>query len=455
MYKLLIPILAFVLLNPSGVKAQHTFQQVDSLSYALYLQNDWQSIVALSHEIADEQFDYYYLNIRFGIAHFRLEAYEKAIVYFKKAERNNSAGVMINEYLYWSYRLMNNDKEAKNYYAELSDSLKQTILPDQPKALESVFLSGGVRVANDKSIAGNTGVLTFGMRHEISRKASLLHSYTFSGQSLNWGSYRQHDYFVLPSVELKQQWQLLFGLHYSNYSSNLTTNNTYSFNITGQAPGPLGPLTIDSSYLREQTLEGSYKENDILMQFTARKLFERFEVSPYVALYSRFSKPAYTESIRDAITVKHMDGPITVNEFELVRNWSQAVSDKSSSHQAIIGLNTYYYNKWLSVGGTFYYTGSQEDHHVGFSPYLSVRPMDKLAFSTHLFNKKSYTLALFDASELYNSIDEQLKFSFTGEYSFNAKISWHVTYQHDKITDALSNEMYHLNSFLTGLKIKL
>ena len=57
---------------------QQTPQAADSISYSLFLKKDWKSLAAYGVQAATGGHDFYYLNLRTGIAFYQLGKLQKA-----------------------------------------------------------------------------------------------------------------------------------------------------------------------------------------------------------------------------------------------------------------------------------------------------------------------------------------------------------------------------------------
>ena len=98
MYKIVFII--GLLLVAFTVKAQHNYKQIDSLSYDLYVKKEWKQLAHFGETIQKENFNFYFLNLRLGIANYNLKSYSKAIAYFEKSLHNDSTSQVAIEYLF-------------------------------------------------------------------------------------------------------------------------------------------------------------------------------------------------------------------------------------------------------------------------------------------------------------------------------------------------------------------
>ena len=126
-----------------SVFAQKSWVEADKESYLLYTSGNWADLADYGQKAADNGFDFYYLNLRTGIAFYQLKKWAKAEKYCLKAIASYSQERVAEEnfaqeYLYWTYQQMGYSVEAANVYQQLplltqkrfdnppSKSLKQT-----------------------------------------------------------------------------------------------------------------------------------------------------------------------------------------------------------------------------------------------------------------------------------------------------------------------------------------
>ena len=78
-------LLFFVLISGKTI-SQDTLNSaiVEQKSYQLYLDKNWSELVKFGNEVVNQGYDYYYLQIRIGIAYFEKKNYSLAENHFKK-----------------------------------------------------------------------------------------------------------------------------------------------------------------------------------------------------------------------------------------------------------------------------------------------------------------------------------------------------------------------------------
>nr|NQU89727.1 hypothetical protein [Bacteroidota bacterium] len=105
---LLYSLMVFLLmLQPLSTFSQEKqdFRKIDSLTYSLYQQGKWDKLITVGEKALGQGLDYYYLQIRVGIAWYEKQNYRRAIPHFEEALKFNLVDQTVLEYLYYSYLL--------------------------------------------------------------------------------------------------------------------------------------------------------------------------------------------------------------------------------------------------------------------------------------------------------------------------------------------------------------
>ena len=107
--------LFFVLFFSMKGIAQDTLNSaiVEQKSYQLYLDKNWNELIKFGNRAINSGFDYYYLQIRIGIAYFEKKNYSLAENHFKKVLQFNSDDELAQEYLYYCFIYNGRNEEAR------------------------------------------------------------------------------------------------------------------------------------------------------------------------------------------------------------------------------------------------------------------------------------------------------------------------------------------------------
>ena len=219
----------------SAQKAPLSFKQVDSTTYALYLKQDWKSIIAMGKQSKTAGIHFYYLKVRMGIAYFKENKMLSAIQLLEEAYAVNSYDVVVQEYLYWAYRYSGLELESRLFYSKMNKTLKDQIKLEQPfvsvldfNVLATNNLDYDEMLKEDTTsenndirfITKNYQLFSVGMNHPISKRVNLYHRLsvmpTTSVQQENIGGILQNEtyngnesrYYADVTVALGNRWYL-------------------------------------------------------------------------------------------------------------------------------------------------------------------------------------------------------------------------------------------------------
>jgi hypothetical protein len=213
MRKILIPL--FMLLSTFGSmllysQAKPDFKAIDSLTYRLYLEKKWDSLVITGKQALKGNLDYYYLRARLGIACFEKKQYIMAISHLTKARQFNSGDPLLTEYLYYALLYSNRKEDALVVWPSLSeDAKKKTSLSNG--IVQEVRMEGGYTISSagspgnlsglagkdnlygEQDLYGNNVYGNFGVKLRISRRIGLMFSYNYFNflktKYFQWGRY--------------------------------------------------------------------------------------------------------------------------------------------------------------------------------------------------------------------------------------------------------------------------
>ncbi len=432
--------------------AQMTYREVDSTSYALYLKKDWLSLIQFGEKAAKEGNDFFYFNLRVGIAYFNFQEYKNSKAFLEKANHNNSYNLLTKEYLFWCNYYLLNEKEAKQWYQQLDDSTRQQINYQPEKFISNIYLEGGQKLPTQRDIAKTVNYFNLSTKFHLTGKLDITTGYTYIQQNLNWGDFTQHQAYINPSYHFNRTLSFNVGFQFANYQSQLN----YSREDFYQTPPPMGfpgGIIIDSNVHANYDIQGSYLENDFYFQPRITKHWDLLSLSPFVTYYASSQEPNYQEHFIDTIIITQRIGGTIISQTTEYKD-SLSNPENELVSQFGIGTGIYLYANKLTIGAELEYINRDNTSFFFLSPFVKIELSKKLNLSAYFFKKKNYTASLFQASQLINSLDNVTKFSATTNYQINSKIGLYFTYQFENITDRLSTDKYKLNSFYLGLKLK-
>lgn len=174
----------------SAQKIPLSYKQVDSTTYALYLKQDWKSVLEMGKKSQKEGIDFYYLKVRMGVSYFKEGKMLNAIKILEEAYAVNTYDITVQEYLYWAYRYSGLILESHLFYTKMSKEVKDKIQLDLPAI--SVIDLGVLATSNsdyDKMLVANDNtndnnvryfpenyqLFSLGLNHPFSNSVNFYH----------------------------------------------------------------------------------------------------------------------------------------------------------------------------------------------------------------------------------------------------------------------------------------
>ena len=224
--------------------------QADSVTYSLYLQEQWKALAQTGSNVLKDGIDFYYLRVRMGVAYFKLGNYQKAIPHFEKALADNPADAFVMEYLYYARLYAGRRAEALYGAGSFTEPLKQNTGTVKPKWVRQIdvvynqnfadnaaaidnFKTSGIPADEDGAQFVSDGHQYFyvGLKHELGKAFSYYHAYT--GLAKDHYVYVQEEgissvnrqaratlnqYYGTAQWRVAKNLQWLGGLHYVHVS---------------------------------------------------------------------------------------------------------------------------------------------------------------------------------------------------------------------------------------------
>jgi hypothetical protein len=266
----LLMLLSLSQILPAQVAKNYTYY--DTLTYRLYTQSKWDSLISTGDEAINQGIDYYYLRMRLGIANYNMEKYSPASEHFEKANEMNSNNVVL-EYLYNSYLYSNDFRKALYLSKHFSDELLKKLSATRPHFFDVINVEytncavndwNNVKTENtpptkpnnyrmEKDITGPFTSYAVNINHELSKKWSWYNSLNYfdvlSYQQLffdntikHQADYHLYEYHYYTSIthwnHSTSSWSIF--AHLSSINAN---KFSYTLLHPVLAPPPLPPIT--------------------------------------------------------------------------------------------------------------------------------------------------------------------------------------------------------------------
>ena len=122
----------------SSFSQKLNYIQIDTITYNQYLKGDWKALIKTGKTYLNYGENFYYLQIRMGIAYYKLKKYRKAIPYLKKAFKLNKGNNLVNEYLYYAFIFSGRTMDAQKVSKYLDMKLKKKLGLDYDPAIDAI-----------------------------------------------------------------------------------------------------------------------------------------------------------------------------------------------------------------------------------------------------------------------------------------------------------------------------
>jgi len=286
-----IVVILYFLLISINTTAQEVinYTDIDKKTYSQYLKGDWKELIKTGKTSLKNDIDFYYLQVRMGIAYYELKKYRQAISYFEKAQKLNSENELVTEYLYYSYLFSGRTGDARKLIKNLSENLKTKIGVKANPIISAIIID--LRTENFENYKVGTALnellqqnvkkdylyFSFGVEHLIKNNRKIFWSFSrvninnsiFDISELNEqveydGEVNQNQFYYSYHNQLK------YGLNLVLAANLLNIVSTGSSLTSSGGPGS-GPGGINSTSTR-------YVSNEIVGYLGLRKDLSNFQI---------------------------------------------------------------------------------------------------------------------------------------------------------------------------------
>ncbi len=451
MYKLIN--YTFLILSTLCAYSQGSLKEVDSISYRLYEEKQWERLVQYDKEIIDNKFDYYYYNIRIGIANFQIKNYDESISFFEKALRNNDKSMLAKEYLFWSYFYLKKRKKARKYYNMLDAKTKKSMAYQPRKLLDYIYMEGGNTFQkNNNKNQGDIQYFNVGLHHKISSQFNIYHAYYFNKQPLEYSSYRQQRYFLKPSIWLKNNYKMSLGISQVRLKSTIDYESTGAYNHANDTVIDNIPYQQLVSGIYTEKNTGTYKEQKFYVEVSIAKFFETLKIATSIGLSHETNKTntkLTTNGVENVIY--NFEGIEVFNQDFPFNNDSSNDSDSSYTNYHLgLGMGYDFTNK---LSASVDVIGVLSPRKVDYNYFTSLiyKLNKKIKFTGQFIYKGTQDMYFLGGSQLINSRQKQKRFDLISDVLILKKMNLYLVYQHNNFSETMNNS----KALIFGLKYSL
>ncbi len=406
---------------------------VEQKSYDLYNDKNWSELIKFGNQSINKGFNYYYLQLRVGIAYYEKKNYSLALGHFKKALVFNLDDELTLEYMYFCYIYNGRHENARELSKQFNLPLLQKIGIAKQSNIEFAIIEGGTKITDsveyyNKAKNGTPNYFKppiyfqLGLNHYIKNRVSLFHALTYFNQQSFLGTVKQYQYFIKATVPIKNNWLMLASLHCVNLNttSKLVTTTIDTLWPPGvlphtQQPAGAPPLKTKKNTITTQTKNNA---NYFVGALNAQKTINKF-------------------TIGIGTTVSNI-GNIT----QFINN-SYLSCNVFGNTKLVLGCIGYMHTK-----------NNYKTTYASVMPFLSINPITKLSIKlSYLLNTK-YNIIEENGYLINNSPDlSSTRYSSLINFNITKHLAIYGLYQLEFKQENLQLFNYRYNVMVAGFKI--
>ncbi len=409
---------------------------VEQKSYQLYLDKKWPELIKFGNNAIHLGYNYFYLQMRIGIAYYENKNYSVAEDHFKKALSFNAEDEVAQEYMYFCY-LFNGKYEFARYYSKtFSAGLAEKIGTDSLSKINFILLEVGTKKTDNSnyyndSTRKNTNYFNsplyfqLGLNHYLKNRVSVFHALTYYEQKSYTGSVSQIQYYLKATIPFKNNFLVSPAIHYINskFSTEAGATVTDTLWPPGVPPHSVPPpgahpfMTTTRPSSPAISTSSNYFVGSLSLQKTFRKV-----------------------SVKIGTTFSNMNN---VNQF---------------MHNVSLGYSLFGNTRFiLGCTGFLHTTDSYKSTNAGISPFVYLEPSKRISCKlSTLFNSKNNIIE--DNGYLVNNSTDLTKQRYSALFTFlvSKRVSlyglYQLEYKSSTAKSQLFNYQYHV--FVAGISIK-
>ncbi len=406
---------------------------VEQKSYQLYKDKNWSELITFGNKAIRIGFDYYYLQLRIGIAYFERKNYSLAEAYFRNALAFNTEDELSLEYLYYCYLYNGRNEDARLLSKTFNPSLADKIGTSQKSAVDFIIIEGGTKITDsstyyNKIQNGKTNYfnpatyIQVGLNHHVKNRVSFFHAVTYFGQETSINKVKQYQYFLKASIPIKRNFLISSSFHYVkiNVASEFTTTKVDTLYPPGVPPGSQPPPGAPP--FKTETTTTSNTTNSATDNFVG--------------------------SINVQKTLKKFVFGIgtTVSSLNKVTQYNHN------------GFLAYYLlgNSKLVLGclGYIHTTNNYKTTNAAINPFVYIQPVNKLSLKLSYYYNSKNNVVEENGYLVNNSPDiTTSKYSALINLNISKQVGLYALYQLENKFEGVQSFNYRYNVIVAGIKV--
>ena len=444
--------------SPSVALSQQSEYEADSVSYDLFLRKQWRQLTAYGEMATRAGYDFYYLNLRTGIAFYNLGKWRVAKIWLQKAVGNYLEDTLAREYLYWIHFFVNRPTDAARIYSLLPEEARHRINNPPQKLVSSIVVEGGLRTANKPDSVNAFNYVNLQLSHKFAPAFQLHHAYSYLNQDYFWGRYQQQNYRFAPVYHLPEGVSISASFNLMKYNRKFDYfGETVQYNDTTSVIDNRMERTAITHAIYNSQYAGNFELQAYHAHLALSKTFGRAHLSLQYASYQDQFNTTFDETI-DSLAVTHtyrngesistarMQG-VEVNQLE----------SSGSFHQEQLGISASY--TFPLAKGRFAMVGVEaqlifgDDYNIHYIPFFIFQFHPRLSISGNYLRKGNYPLGALNGTLVLNNYNRyHHRLNLTGTFQLESKMSLFTTFQWESLKDDFLAGEYATAGFFCGVQ---
>lgn len=211
-------ILIILLIASATVNAQTEHEKVDSMSYALFLNQEWDKLILTAQDAFANNIDFKHLRQRAGYAYFSKGEFYKAIYHYEKSLSFDPYDEISHLYLYYS-GLNTGNRTFALFHASKLPTETQASLGLKSFRIVDVVDAEYNKKFNNNILRSDPDYMRIGLNTQLAYRLQLYQSVSRYSQTFSNIYYSvQNEYFALVGISLSDRTNLKIGYHAVNTS---------------------------------------------------------------------------------------------------------------------------------------------------------------------------------------------------------------------------------------------
>ncbi|MCS6935366.1 MAG: hypothetical protein NZM35_09495 [Chitinophagales bacterium] len=388
--------------------AQEDCAQADSVTALLYLLGDWKDLARIGPCYLSQGCDFYYTNVRTGIALFNTNRFIGAQKYLRKAlsQNHNSfvAGYLINALI-----RSGNHFEARALYRKLHPEIKKTIQLKKKQPLRSVYLETGTKFSYIHVPSMTSYYTQLLLTHTLSYSADITHGYTVFIRTSPGTFLHQHQYLINPQLYLGHGWILevpigIVAYHYKFQNMVVMTYDTVYYSQVGNTP-----YTYHYAGIHQRSVRNTQSNISGVFQGIIHKRFSFWNTAWGAAVYYSPTRTRLHDVVVDYGYRDLYINQLWTSRDTLYYTVDTVLTNREFYLQGLFTWENYFispfWNERLSIGCKLFLPIKSQNIYLTASPLVSVRVRDNLWLGASYLYKGKYFLIDNSGSVVFNNQD--------------------------------------------------